>query len=82
MMITMEKVRAQLKSKLALSDVSGDCTLAKSELQMDALFAALQTHLSTVENAVDEDWSLGRKEVENAWEDLTRSIQQIMIRLS
>lgn len=81
-MLTIEKVRARLKTRQAQGNAPLDVQLEKSELQMDFLFAAVQTNLSAVADATDENWLRDRDSVENAWEDLNRSINQIVSRVS
>lgn len=82
MVITIEKVRSTLKSRVANGVLKFDGDLEKSAIQVDAQMGEVKIHYARLAEADESNWLHAKVELEHAWEDLTQAIKHMISRMS
>lgn len=73
-------IRAAVKHAIEAGRMESSDKLACSQQAMDARLAAAEVRLELLQKSGEEDWEGHRERLEDAWEDLSHSINKIVAR--
>lgn len=79
--VKLEGVRAGIKRADAAGRLQPSEKLKCAERAMETRFASAKSRLEMLQKADDEGWEELRDELENAWDDLSQSINKLVARL-
>lgn len=75
-------IRKKTKSPVAAGRLDTSDQLAKAEYQAEKQLAIVQRTLGQLKGANNESWQFHKRDLETGWEDLMRSIKNLVSRIS
>ncbi len=76
----LDGINAALRQAITTGRLSGSGQLEQARNAMEIRFADVRERLSRLQKSGDDNWEALRDDVDNAWEDLARAIQNLVAR--